>query len=116
MTMMTMMMIVGPGSKSVFVERSVGKKERAEVDILGLRQKDEKCVLFEQLRGAAATIYWEEINRTISFCLPIHTGEKSSHTHTHAPEEEDDENGSLTKYFPRHNGIRIASPYLELSF
>ena len=47
MTMMTMMMIVGPGSKSVFVERSVGKKERAEVDILGLPQKDEKCVLFE---------------------------------------------------------------------
>ena len=66
-------MIVGPESKSVFVERSVGKKERAEVDILGLRQKDEKCVLFEQLRGAAATIYWEEINRTISFCLDPYT-------------------------------------------
>ena len=47
MTMMTMMMIVGLDSKSVFVERSVGKKERAEVDILGLPQKDEKCVLFE---------------------------------------------------------------------
>ena len=66
-------MIVGPKSKSVFVERSAGKKERAEVDILGLRQKDEKCVLFEQLRGAAATIYWEEINRTISFCLDPYT-------------------------------------------
>ena len=66
-------MIVGPESKSVFVERSVGKKERAEVDILGLPQKDEKCVLFEQLRGAAATIYWEEINRTISFCLDPYT-------------------------------------------
>ena len=34
------------------------KKERAEVDILGRRQKDEKCVLFEEppCRG---TIYWE---------------------------------------------------------
>ena len=40
-------MIAGPESKSVFVERSVEKKERAEVDILGLPQKDEKCVLFE---------------------------------------------------------------------
>ena len=37
------------------------KKERAEVDILGRRQKDEKCVLFEEppCPAVRGTIYWE---------------------------------------------------------
>ena len=101
------------------VQISLRRKKRREERACGswyswaAAKRWEMCFVWAD---AAATIYWEEINRTISFCLPIHTGEKSSHTHTHAPEEEDDENGSLTKYFPRQNGIRIASPYLELSF
>ena len=48
------------------------KKERAEVDILGRRQKDEKCVLFEE-PPRAALFTGKEINRTISSCLSMHT-------------------------------------------
>ena len=49
------------------------KKERAEVDILGRRQKDEKCVLFEEPPCRAALFTGKEINRTISSCLSMHT-------------------------------------------